>query len=114
MKPLILEFQEFPPDESPDYSMIEYNEKLNLNIDNSTGLPAIESVTIETETMTKADWEETDSDRNGNSLVMVTETGTLKGFEDSDSDQDISSIHSLLETQTHTRDHLEVTDSDPR
>jgi hypothetical protein len=114
MRPLILEFQEFPSDESPDYSTIEYNENLNLNIDNSTGLPAIEIVSMETETMTKADWEDTDSDKNGFNLVMVTETGTLKGFESSDSDQDISSIHALLETQTHTRDYMEVTDSDPR
>jgi len=114
MRPLILEFQEFPADESPDYSMINYDDKLNLSIDGSTGLPAIESISMETETMTKADWEDTDSDKNGINQNLVTETGTLKGFEDSDSDHDISSIHALLETQTHTRDHMEVTDSDPR
>ena len=138
MKPLILEFQELPTGKSHDYSMIEYNDELNLNIDRNTGLPAIDSLSMETETFTKADGEGADTDRNGfNSLLitetgtkddgedsdsdkngfdamMVTETGTYASLEGSDSDRDIASVHSLLETQTQTRDYMEVSDSDPR
>jgi hypothetical protein len=138
MKPLILEFQESPTGESHDYSMIEYDDVLNLNVDKNTGLPAIDSISMETETFTKADGEgadsdrngfnsflitetgtkddseDTDSDKNGFNSIMVTETGTFASLEGSDSDRDIASIHSLLETQTHTRDYMEVSDSDPR
>jgi hypothetical protein len=42
MKPFILEFQESATGELHDYSMIEYDNKLNLNIDRNTGLPAID------------------------------------------------------------------------
>lgn len=114
MKPLIFEFEEQPTDESHDYTLIEYNEALNLSIDKKTGLPAIESISMETETFTKVGGEGADSDRDGFNPMMVTETGTYANTESSDSDRDLTSIYSLLETQTATRDYMEGSDSDPR
>jgi len=114
MKPLILQFEELPTDKSHDYSLIEYSDVLNLSIDKKTGIPAIESASMETETFTKAGGEGADSDRDGFNPMMITETGTYANTESSDSDRDIASIYSLLETQTATRDYMESSDSDPR
>ncbi|CAN5222305.1 hypothetical protein BH09BAC6_BH09BAC6_09270 [soil metagenome] len=112
MKPFIFQFKEAATEIAPDYSAINYSNELNLSIDSLTGAAAIESVNMETETFTKADYEAADTDRNGFSALMETETRTFTQTEASDSDQNRPVCSSLLETSTNTRKHQEVTDSD--
>jgi hypothetical protein len=102
MKPFILEFTETPIGESPDYNLVEYDNSLNLSVHKETRQPAIEIISMETETFTKTQGEGADSDRNGLSLIMDTETRTYTNTESSDSDRDRTSLQMLLDTTTLT------------
>lgn len=88
MRPLIFEFAEQPSSESMDFSIIEYDNNLNLSIVKSNGLPAIECLDMETETFTKTQYESSDSDRDSLRFLMDTETRTFTQQESSDSDRD--------------------------
>jgi len=112
MKPFIFQFKETPKEESPDYSKINYDNNLNLNIDSLTGVAAIESVNLETETFTKADYEAADSDTNGYKALLETETRTFTHSEASDSDHDRQALSALLYTATRTISQDEASDSD--
>jgi len=102
MKPLAFQFKETPTSENIDYSLIEYDEQLNLSINKKTGQPAIETLTMDTETFTKAIGESSDSDRDSNSILMDTETRTYTRTEDADSDRDRQSMQALMDTTTIT------------
>ena len=88
MKPFILEFKESPEDPSLDFSFMQYDPELNLNINTITGDPAIESIDLETMTFTKAGGESSDKDYEYFSCLAETETRTFAGVnETSDSDR---------------------------
>lgn len=85
MNPLSLQFKETPAGENFDNSLIEYNEKLNLNVDKITGLPAVNELNLATETYTRQN-EDADPDERGIGILMATQTCTKSG-EGVDSDQ---------------------------
>jgi len=111
MKPLIFEFKETPTGEAQDYSLIEYDDRLNLSVNKLTGQPAIDTVNLETETFTKTQGEGADSDRSGLSILMDTETRTFTHSEASDSDKDRMALQNLMATTTLT-ESSETTDQD--
>lgn len=111
MKPLIFEFKENPIGETQDYSVIEYDDMLNLSVNKLTGQPAIETINLETETFTKTNGESADSDRDGLSMIMDTETRTYTYSEASDSDKDRNALLTLMDTTTLT-ESSETTDQD--
>jgi hypothetical protein len=111
MRPLIFEFKESPTGEAIDYSLIEYDKSLNLSVNKMTGLPAIDTINLETETFTKTQGEGSDSDRNGLSKLMDTETRTFTHSETSDSDKDRMALQNLMDTTTLT-ESTETTDQD--
>jgi len=111
MKPLIFEFKESPTGEALDYSLIEYDKRLNLSVNKLTGQPAIETINLETETFTKTQGEGADSDRDGLSMLMDTETRTFTHSEASDSDKDRTALQNLMDTTTLT-ESSEATDQD--
>ena len=108
MKPLIFEFLEKPSGKDIDYSIIEYDEEMNLCVDKNTKLPAIESLNMETETFTKTDGEASDSDAD---FYMDTATRTFTELEATDSDANIHSLIQLMTTSTLT-ESSETIDSD--
>ncbi len=95
MKPITFNFLERPDESEVDYSMIEYDNNLNLCVDKRTNLPAIDTVNMETETFTRTHGEVSDSDAD---IRMDTMTRTLTQMESSDSDFDIQS--SILESKS--------------
>ncbi|MBZ5857323.1 hypothetical protein [Flavihumibacter profundi] len=111
MRPLIFEFKENPTGEPQDYSLIEYDDTLNLSINKFTGQPAIDTVNLETETFTKTQGESADSDRSGLSMLMDTETRTFTHSESSDSDKDRMALQNLMATTTLT-ESSETADQD--
>lgn len=111
MRPLIFEFKDNPTGEAQDYSLIEYDNTLNLSVNKLTGQPAIGTVNLETETFTKTQGEGADSDRNGLSMLMDTETRTFTHSEASDSDKDRMALQNLMDTTTLT-ESSETTDQD--
>lgn len=104
MKPLIFEFLEKRNEENYDFSMIGYDNNLNLNIDRKTGKPAINSLMLSTRTITNVCKEDSDSDKNDENLkiLMYTQTRTVTDVyrEDSDSDKNDGNIVFLMETMT--------------
>lgn len=94
MKPITFKFLERPNESGVDYSIIEYDNELNLCVDKRTNLPAIDSINMETETFTKTQGEVSDSDAD---IRMDTMTRTLTQMESSDSDFDIQS--SIIESE---------------
>lgn len=111
MKPFIFEFKESPNEEAKDYSLIEYDDNLNLSVNKMTRQPAIVELSLETETFTKTQGESADSDRNGLSMLMDTETRTFTHSEASDSDRDRNMLQNLMGTTTLT-ESTETTDQD--
>lgn len=108
MKPITFQFLEKPSETEFDYSVIEYDSKLNLSVDKTTSLPAIEVLNLETETFTKTGGEASDSDSD---FQMDTATRTLTQLESTDSDVDIHNLIHLMGTSTLT-ESSEVVDSD--
>lgn len=108
MKPLTFQFKERPAGENFDYSLIEYDERLNLSVNKVTKQPAINEVRMETETFTRSG-EGADSDVNGIGLLMATETATKSG-EGVDSDE--GRFAAMMETSTTTFVDAEGADSD--
>ncbi len=111
MRPFIFEFSESPSNGSHDYSLIVYDDKLNLSVNRLTGEPAIEALNMETETFTKTNGESSDSDRNSLNSLIDTETHTFNHTETSDSDKDTTAIVNLMDTTTLT-ESSETTDKD--
>lgn len=111
MKPLIFEFIERPSAEKHDYSLIKYDNHLNLSIDIATGQPAISVLNMSTETFTKSQGEGSDSDRNPLSNLMTTSTGTYDNTEVSDSDKDRNALERMMATTTLT-ETIETADRD--
>lgn len=114
MKPLILEFAETSELKELDYSLIEYSRKQNLSVIIGTETPAIQHVSMETETFTKTSGEASDSDKDYSlklNSLMDTFTRTASNSETTDSDFGHRSIYSLMDTTTRTR-MVEVSDSD--
>jgi hypothetical protein len=114
MKPLILQFSEIPGQKNLDYSIIEYSKRLNLSVLKNTETPAISYVNMDTETITKAIGETTDSDYDNKlnlKRLFDTSTETHAATEPSDNDHNYSSLKLLLDTQTIT-ESIEPTDSD--
>ena len=110
MKPLIFRFKETPAGENDiDFSLICYDEKLNLSVNKLTGKPAIGDVGMETETFTRQN-ETSDSDYNGVKMLMDTMTATKTGGEGADDDP--SRIGVMMETQTSTFTKTEGADDD--
>lgn len=112
MKPFIFEFKELPTETNVDYSQVEYDPSLNLSIHRQTGLPAIESVNLETDTFTKTEGEGADTDKNGLQMLVETQTVTLVNSEATDSDKDRFLLKQLVDTTTATRTTAEATDQD--
>lgn len=110
MKPFIFQFKEFPTGEHIDFSMIEYDSNLNLNVLKETKQPAIEVVNMETQTFTKENGEGADSDRDVFRMMADTATMTFSN-ESSDSDAQRMSLQNLMDTTTLT-EASEVTDHD--
>ncbi len=109
MRPLIFEFTESPGrDESP-FVIFDYDERLCLNVDKSTGRPAVDLLLLGTETFTKT-YEETDSDKQNLEMVLSTATATRVTGEDSD--EDPSRMAVFMATETFTAATGEGTDSD--
>ncbi|HNP66287.1 MAG TPA: hypothetical protein PKH16_00145 [Aequorivita sp.] len=108
MKPITFEFLEQPSQSDFDYSVIEYDNELNLSIDKITRLPAIDALVMETETFTKTDGEATDSDSD---FQMDTATRTFTQLEATDNDADIYSLIQIMGTSTLTENN-ETVDSD--
>ncbi len=108
MKPITFEFLERPSEAEVDYSVIEYDNSLNLSVDKTTRLPAIDSFNMETETFTKTGGETSDSDSD---FQTDTATRTLTQLESTDSDADIHSLIQLIETST-LMESSEAVDSD--
>lgn len=108
MKPIIFEFLEKPSETEFDYSVIEYDNELNLSVDKTTRLPAIDSLNMETETFTKTGGEASDSDAD---FQMDTATRTYTEMEATDSDANIHSLIQLMGTSTLT-ESSEAVDSD--
>ena len=111
MRPLALQFKETPKGTELDYSLIEYDNTLNLSVNKITRQPAIDSVCLDTETFTKADRDVTDSDNNRVNMLIDTETRTFTSSEQSDSDRDRNSLQALMDTSTFT-ESTEATDQD--
>lgn len=109
MKPLIFEFLETPTAEALDFSLIEYDPDLNLNVVKSTGIPAIDHLHIGTETFTRTD-EVSDSESSRIHEMMSTETFTKVSGEESD--PDTPSIRLLMATETITTSREEGSDHD--
>lgn len=111
MKPLIFQFKEYPKDAALDYSLIEYNETLNLSISKATGRPAIDVLSMDTETFTKS--EEEVSDADSDKISALTDTVTNTRMEKEESDSDDYRLRALMDTMTKTSElPEEVTDSD--
>lgn len=111
MIPFTFQFKETPTaNENFDFSLIEYDESLNLSINKSTGQPAVNELELGTETFTRVNGEATDSDYTGVALMMATETATKTLGEGVDSDP--SAIGLIMETRTTTFTALEGADSD--
>ena len=106
MKPLIFEFFEKRNEENFDFSMIGYDNDLNLSIDKKTGKPAINSLMLSTRTVTNVCKEDSDSDKNNENInfLMATQTRTVTDVckEDSDSDKNDENIVFLMGTMTKT------------
>ncbi|KGO93184.1 hypothetical protein [Flavobacterium subsaxonicum] len=112
MKPLILEFIEAATEPDLDFSMIEYNYDLNLNVNKTTGLPAVQMPTLSTSTGTKIFDEVSDSDDSEALTMMATMTGTFTTTEGSDSDPRNFTHFTTMITMTTTRTMLESSDTD--
>jgi hypothetical protein len=112
MKPLILEYTEKSTSENFDFSKIEYSEKLNLNVDKKSGIPAIEYLNLSTETFTKTFNETSDSDVENINLMMGTLTKTYTEMEATDDDASFCAIKSMMETTTLTLVATEGSDND--
>lgn len=106
MKPLIFEFLEKGDKENFDFSMIGYDDKLNLSIDKKTGKPAINGLMLSTRTITDVCKEESDSDKNDGNLgfLMATQTRTFANEEGADTDrnENDANIIFLMGTMTKT------------
>lgn len=118
MKPFIYNFLEQPVNHllGDELESIEYNNFLNLSVIKGTNTPAINLVSMSTETLTKSDSEGTDSDRDfkahKNSMQSLgTMTQTRQMIEGSDSDYN-RAILQLMDTSTITLVSHEATDSD--
>lgn len=108
MRPLVFQFKETPTSKNLDYSLIEYDEQLNLSVNKKTKQPAIDSLTMDTETFTKANRESSDSDRDVISMLMDTETRTYTEREEADSDYDSRSMQALMDTTTITESREDI------
>jgi hypothetical protein len=111
MKPLTLEFKEIPTGVDLDYSLIEYDNELNLSVNKLTRQPAIENIEMDTTTFTKAGTEESDTDFKAIQMLLDTEMVTLVDSEGTVSDKDRIALNALLDTTTLT-ESSEVTDQD--
>lgn len=114
-KHLILEFAEIPEQENIDFNIIEYDEKLNLNVVKGTKIPAVTFSHQDTQTFSKGGNEGTDSDtdlQNNISMMLETSTQTRRINEETDSDPTYSKLTTMLDTTTQTFVHTEVSDSD--
>ncbi len=111
MRPLAFQFKETPTGVDLDFSLIEYDDQLNLSVNKKTGHPAIDSISMDTETVTKAGAETSDTDQNGMKNLMDTETRTFTSTEQSDSDRDRMTMQALMDTSTLT-ESTESTDQD--
>lgn len=116
MKPLIFEFLEKRNEENFDFSMIGYDDELNLSIDKKTGKPAINGLMLSTRTVTNVCEEDSDSDKNNesHSFLMITQTRTVTDVckEESDSDKNDGNLSFLMATQTRTFANEEGADTD--
>lgn len=63
MNPLIFHFKEESTEMPTDLAGIEYDHQLNLHVHRESGLPAIVKSQLSTETYTKANREDSDTDR---------------------------------------------------
>lgn len=112
MKPFIFQFRECPTSESTDLSLLSYDSSLNLSVDAKTGTPAISSLNMATETFTKTQGEDADSDYDTMTRMMGTETVTLVNHEGLDDDRNRLTLAMLLGTSTGSREYNEQPDSD--
>lgn len=111
MNPLAFQFKVPSNQENLDYSLIEYDSILNLSINKKTKQPAIDILSMDTETVTRANRENTDSDNNGIRMLMDTCTFTKAALDATDSDHDRLLIQALMDTATLTESR-EDTDQD--
>jgi len=101
MKPLLLQFKEAPKSANLDYSIIEYDDELNLSIDRITRKPAVDCLQVNTETFTKANGEVSDCD-NSIQLLVGSETLTLNRGELVDVGSNMERLRALMDTTTVT------------
>ena len=112
MQPLILQYKETSKNQNFDFSAIKYSEELNLTIDIKTGLPAIDYLSLATETFTRTYDETSDSDNDRISLMMSTVTKTSYQIEGTDEDNTYSLMKIMMETKTLTLVAQEGSDND--
>lgn len=112
MRPLIFEFKETPTGETLDYSLIEYDNILNLSVNKVSREPAINSINLATTTSTRNNQESSDSDKDGINIMMDTVTHTFNQTESSDDDKGGAiAIANLMDTTTLTKS-TETSDQD--
>jgi len=109
MKPFAFSFLQTPVAPAVDFSLIEYDDQLNLNVDKATRQPAVEYLKEGTETFTRQN-ETADSDNNTIQTLVGTETCTKVQGESSD--DDFTGVKMLMETETITFVDAEASDSD--
>ena len=112
MRPLILKFKEDAHLPEIDFSQVEYDSLLNLNVDRKSRQPVVASSSLITSTGTKT-WDEgSDHDKEQSQLLMITSTSTHTTLESSDSDPRRHVGVSNLITMTATRQMIESSDTD--
>ncbi len=110
MKPLILEYTERPTKENFNIDSIHYCQDKNLSVVKGSSEVAITYANLETDTFTKTQGEESDTDRDlryNVKLLMGTRTDTFTRTETSDSDKDNFGIRQFLDTRTTLESEIE-------
>ena len=110
----VLQFLEQPSEGAIETGLVEYSEKLHLNVIKGTEVPVITLTGEATETFTKASSEGSDSDHDRYNQIQNlsdTETNTFHATEGSDSDRGVKGLLEMVATETLTETR-ESTDND--
>lgn len=85
MRPFIHRFKETPAKKATALSKLTYSESQQLTVFSNTNLPAVGSLALDTETMTKAGHETSDSDDDMMAYLDTSlETRAAKEHSDND------------------------------
>jgi len=111
--PYILNYAEkIESDMNIQFEKLVYSEESNLTVVKETNEPAILYGLLDTETISKTDYEVSDTDRQNHPVLeTMTKTDTMQEVSDSDRDWE-SALKPMLGTSTFTEVANELTDSD--